>query len=420
MKDSERWRELGKQLRVDSVRASAAAGSGHPTSSMSASDLMSVLLDQHLHYDFQNPNNPNNDHLIFSKGHASPLLYSMYKAVDVISDEELLSFRKFGSPFQGHPSPVLPWVNVASGSLGQGLPIGVGVALAGKYLDRLPYRVWVLCGDSEMAEGSMWEAFEHAAFWKLDNLTAIIDVNRLGQRGETMYGWDLDQYVARGKAFGWNTICADGHDVADIHNAYMQATKLSGAPTVIVARTLKGKGVTGVENEDGLHGKPLKHLDDSIRELGGLQTIKVQPHLPVGQGIQHKFQSSVTENPSYDTGTSTATRKAYGDALAALGSNRSDIVALDAEVGNSTFTETFGNAHPERFFEMFISEQQMVAAAVGIQVRNWTPFASSFAAFLSRGYDFIRMAAVSKANVCFVGSHAGVSIGEKQIILHGN
>src|ERR671911_2528312 len=241
--------ELAQQLRVDSVRASAAAGSGHPTSSMSAAELMAVLLDGHLRLDFEHPENPQNDHLIFSKGHASPLLYACFKAAGAIDDDELLSFRKLGSRLEGHPTPVLPWVDVATGSLGQGLPIAVGIALAGKQLDRLPYRVWALTGDSEMAEGSMWEAFEHAAYAGLDNLTAIVDVNRLGQRGETMHGWDLDSYADRARAFGWHAITIDGHDVEQIDRAYSEAAATTGRPTVVVAKTVKGKGVKAVEDK---------------------------------------------------------------------------------------------------------------------------------------------------------------------------
>src|SRR6476661_1181760 len=246
MEGSELWRELGQQLRVDSIRAAAVPKSGHPTSSMSAADLMAVLLAKYLRYDFDAPDDPRNDHLVFSKGHASPLLYSMYKAAGAITDEELLTFRKFGSRLGGHPTPVLPWVDVATGSLGQGLPIAVGVALAGRKLDQLPFRVWCLCGDSEMAEGSMWEAFEHAAFAGLDKLTAIIDVNRLGQSGPTMHGWDLDSYVKRAQAFGWHAIACDGHDVSEVDAAYEEAIVTTGKPTVIVARTKKGKGVAAV------------------------------------------------------------------------------------------------------------------------------------------------------------------------------
>jgi transketolase len=411
MTDRERWQELGQQLRVDSVRAAAAAGSGHPTSSMSAADLMAVLLDKYFHYDFERPESPGNDHLVFSKGHASPLVYSLFKAAGAITDEELLSFRKLGSPFEGHPTPVLPWVDVATGSLGQGLPISVGIALAGKRLDRLPFRVWTLCGDSEMAEGSMWEAFEHAAYGKLDNLTAIIDVNRLGQRGETMHGWDLDSYVRRAEACDWHAIAIDGHDVDAIDAALAEALSVEGRPTVIVARTLKGKGVSAVENHDGWHGKPLGEPEAAVAELGGERDLKIQVH--VREKLEPgSFPTGPLELPRYDLGTEVATRKAYGDALAAVGAADGRVVALDGEVSNSTYAEIFGAAHPDRFFEMFIAEQQMVAAAVGLQVRGWKPFASTFAAFFTRAYDFIRMAAVSRATMALSGSHAGVSIGE--------
>jgi transketolase len=409
--DLELWRELGQQLRVDSIRCSAVTKSGHPTSSMSAADLAAVLLATYLHYDFDDPANPANDHLVFSKGHASPLLYALYKAAGAVSDEELLSFRKFGSPLEGHPAPVLPWVDVATGSLGQGLPIGVGIALAGKRLDRLPYRTWVLCGDSEMAEGSMWEAFEHAAFYELDNLTAIIDVNRLGQRGETMHGWDLESYVERARAFGWHAIAIDGHDVSEIDRAYAEALATEGRPTAIIARTIKGKGVAAVEDEGGFHGKALDDPEESIAELGGVRDIRIDVAPPERRSA-HRFETGELELPRYDVGDEVATRKAYGDALAALGAGRGDVVALDGEVSNSTFAEIFADAHPERYFEMYIAEQQMIAAAVGLQVRGWVPFASTFAAFVTRAYDFIRMAAVSRANLRLCGSHAGVSIGE--------
>jgi transketolase len=411
MTDRERWQELGQELRVDSVRAAAAAGSGHPTSSMSAADLMAVLLDRYFHYDFEHPDNPANDHLIFSKGHASPLVYSLFKAAGAIDDEELLTFRQFGSRLEGHPTPVVPWVDVATGSLGQGLPIAVGIALAGKQLDRLPYRVWALCGDSEMAEGSMWEAFEHAAHSRLDNLTAIIDVNRLGQRGETMHGWDLESYVRRAEACDWHAITIDGHDVAAIDAAYAEAVGLEGRPTVIVARTLKGKGVQAVEDKGGMHGKPLDDPSEAVAELGGERNLRVQVAVPE-PAEPHAFEAGEVELPRYEVGSEVATRKAYGDALTAVGTADGRVVALDGEVSNSTYSEIFKAAHPERFFEMFIAEQQMVAAAVGLQVRGWKPFASTFAAFLTRAYDFIRMAAVSRATIALSGSHAGVSIGE--------
>jgi transketolase len=413
MSDAERWRELGQQLRVDSVRAAAVTSSGHPTSSMSAADLMAVLLSKYLHYDFDHPDDPRNDHLVFSKGHASPLLYSMYKAAGAISDEELLTFRKFGSRLEGHPTPEVPWVDVATGSLGQGLPYGVGIALAGKKLDRLPYRVWVLHGDSEMAEGSVWEAFEHASFYGLDNLTVILDVNRLGQRGETMHGWDLDSYANKARAFGWHAIEIDGHDVDAIDRAYGEAAAQQGQPTVVVARTLKGKGVKEVEDKPGWHGKALDHPEESVAELGGERNIVIQVPKPENKREPHRFETSgPLALPSWPHGDEVATRRAYGDALAALGSARGDVVALDGEVSNSTYAEIFAEAHPDRYFEMYIAEQQMLAAAVGLQVRGWVPFASTFAAFLTRAYDFIRMAAISRANIRLCGSHAGVSIGE--------
>ncbi|HEX2044549.1 MAG TPA: transketolase [Gaiellaceae bacterium] len=412
MTEHERRRELGQQLRVDSIRASAVTKSGHPTSSMSAADLMAVLLDGYLRYDFAEPDNPANDHLVFSKGHASPLLYALYKAAGAISDEELLTFRAFGSRLEGHPTPVLPWVDVATGSLGQGLPIAVGIALAGKRLDRVPYRVWTLCGDSEMAEGSMWEAFEHAAFLELDNLTAIVDVNRLGQRGETMHGWDLDSYASRARACGWHAITIDGHDVEAIDRAYAEAVATGGRPTVVVAKTLKGKGVAAVENKGGAHGKALDDPEGSIAELGGVRDIRVEIGRPEGRGEPHRFPAGPLELPRYEVGAEVATRKAYGDALAALGAADGAVVALDGEVSNSTYAEIFAEAHPERYFEMYIAEQQMAAAAVGLQVRGWKPFASTFAAFWTRAYDFVRMASVSRASVRFCGSHAGVSIGE--------
>jgi transketolase len=408
MGDSHLWRELGQQLRVDAVRASAKAGSGHPTSSMSAADLAAVLLAAHFRYDYDDPKSPANDRLIFSKGHASPLVYGLFRAAGALSEEELMTYRQFGSRLEGHPTPVLPWVDVATGSLGQGLPIGVGMALAGKRLDRLPFRVWVICGDSEMAEGSMWEAAEHAAFYELDNLIAIIDVNRLGQRGETMHGWDLSSYSERFRAFGWHAIEIDGHDVDQIDAAYREAESTQ-KPTAIVAKTIKGKGYSKVENQGGWHGKAI--AEEAIEELGGVRNITVDVPKPERRE-PHRFEPEPQEWPSYEVGSTVATRKAYGEALAALGGERGDVVALDGEVSNSTFSEIFRDAHPDRFFEMYIAEQQMIAASVGMQVLGWKPFASTFAAFTSRAYDFVRMAAVSRATINVCGSHAGVSIGE--------
>jgi len=408
------WHELAQQLRVDSIRSTTAAGSGHPTSSMSAADLLAVLLAGYLRYDFANPKTPNNDHLIFSKGHASPLVYSVFKAAGAISDAELLTLRKRGSRLEGHPTPILPWVDVATGSLGQGLPIGVGVGLAGKYLDKLPYRVWVVLGDSEMAEGSIWEALELGGHYALNNLIGILDMNRLGQRGETMLGWNGDAYAARARAFGWHAIEIDGHNLDEIARAYDEATRTADAPTLIVARTIKGKGFSEIENKDGWHGKalPPEMADRAIAELGGVRNLVVQVQKPENLQPAARPAPQPVQLPRYEKGSSVATRSAYGDALKALGAARSDIVAVDGEVSNSTYAETFAKAYPDRFFEQYIAEQQMVAAAVGLQVRGYTPFASTFAAFFTRAYDFIRMAAVSQANIRLVGSHAGVSIGE--------
>ena len=406
--------ELAQQLRVDSIRATTRAGSGHPTSSMSAADLMAVLLAKYLTYDFDNPRNPANDHLIFSKGHAAPLLYAMYKAAGAISDEELLTLRQSGSRLEGHPTPVLPWVDVATGSLGQGLPIGVGVALAGQYLDQLPYRVWVLLGDSEMTEGSVWEAFQLAAHYRLSNLTAIIDVNRLGQRGETMLGWNLDTYVSRARAFGWQALEIDGHNLKQIDAAYAEAERHAFGPTAIIAKTVKGKGVASLEDIMGWHGKALSadRAAESIAELGGERRQVVSVRKPEPAAPDRRGEPRALQLPRYRVGESVATRKAYGDALKGLGAARPEVVALDAEVSNSTHADEFAKAHRGRFFEMYIAEQQLVAAAVGLQVRGYVPFASTFAAFFTRAYDFVRMAAISRASIRLSGSHAGVSIGE--------
>jgi transketolase len=404
--DSERLHELAQQLRVDSIRAVAAAGSGHPTSSMSAADLMAVLLARYLRYDFSAPENRANDHLVFSKGHASPLLYSLYKAAGAIDDEELLTFRKFGARLQGHPTPETPWVDVATGSLGQGLPISIGIALAADRLESSDLRVWVLCGDSELAEGSMWEAFEHAGYAKLGNLIAVVDVNRLGQRGPTMHEWETGAWAARASACGWDAQEIDGHDLAAIDAAYARAVEADG-PAVIFARTKKGAGVAAVEDKEGWHGKPLADPEAAIEELGGIRSLSVEVQSPP-PAAPFEIAREQVERPTYEVGEKVATR---GDALAWIGSVDERVVALDAEVGNSTYAERFAAKHPDRFFEMFIAEQQMVAAAVGMQTRDWKPFASSFGAFLSRAYDFVRMAAVSEADLKLCGSHVGVSIG---------
>ena len=372
---------------------------------------MAVLLAGHLRYDFQRPDQLANDHLIFSKGHASPLVYAMFRAAGAIDDAELLTFRKFGSRLEGHPTPVLPWVDVATGSLGQGLPIGVGVALAGKRLLKAPFQVWVVVGDSETAEGSIWEGFDLAGHEGLENVTAILDVNRLGQRGPTELEWDTDAYAARAKAFGWDAVVIDGHDLAQIDDAFGRARSAS-RPTAIIARTVKGKGVSLVEDKPGWHGKALdaEQAKQALAEIGAGPSHTFDVPSPPSWEPTTLPRSKTPDLPKYTEPL--ATRKAYGETLAALGAARADVVVLDAEVSNSTHAEDFKKTAADRFFEMYIAEQRMVAVAVGMQVVGFVPFASTFAAFLTRAYDFIRMAAVSRANIRLSGSHAGVSIGE--------
>jgi transketolase len=409
-------RSLAAQLRVDSIRCSTQAGSGHPTSSLSAADLMAVLLERHLRYDWDQPSLPANDHLIFSKGHASPLLYSMFRAAGVVEEDELINtYRRFGSRLQGHPTPVLPWVDVATGSLGQGLPDAVGVSLAGRYLDRLNYQTWVLCGDSELAEGSIWEALDKAAYYKLGNLTAIVDVNRLGQDGPTELQWDMDRYARRVQAFGAHPLVIDGHDLAAIDDALTRARSRPDQPTVILAKTIKGKGVPEVEDKNGWHGKalPAEMAERAVAALGGPGNLRITTALPEPgtPAITPNPDASVTL-PSWDVGDEVATRAAFGAAVSALAA-RPEVVVLDGEVGNSTHAGQFKDVAPERYFEMFIAEQQLVASAVGLSVRGYVAFAASFAAFLiSRPFDFIRMAGVSQASIRLVGTHAGVEIGQ--------
>lgn len=414
--EAESIRALATQLRVDSIRCSTTAGSGHPTSSLSAADLMAVLLTRHLRYDWEHPALPNNDHLIFSKGHASPLLYSMYRAVGVVEEDELLTtYRQFGSRLQGHPTPILPWVDVATGSLGQGLPVAVGVSLAGRYLDKLPFHTWVLCGDSELAEGSIWEALDKAAYYKLGNLTAVVDVNRLGQDGPTELQWDMDAYARRVEAFGARALIVDGHDLGQIDDALSRARSDPDRPSVILAKTIKGKGVPEIEDQNGWHGKalPADMAEKAIAALGGPSSVHVTT-LPPESGtpaITPSAEAAVTL-PQWKIGEKVATRGAFGAAVSAL-AVRPEVVVLDGEVGNSTHAGDFKEVAPERYFEIFIAEQQLVAATIGLSVRGYVAFASSFAAFLvSRPFDFIRMAGVSEVDIRLVGTHAGVEIGQ--------
>jgi len=404
------YRAVARQLRADSIRCSTAAGSGHPTSSLSAADLLAVLLTGHLRYDFAHPEHPANDHLVFSKGHASPLVYAVLRAAGAIDDVELLTFRKLGSRLEGHPTPILPWIDVATGSLGQGFPIAVGIAWAGQRVLQAPYHVWAMLGDSETAEGSVWEAFDRAGYERLANVTAIVDVNRLGQRGPTELQWDTDAYAQRIEAFGWEAIAIDGHDLEAIDEA-LRRCRDADRPTAVIARTMKGRGVSFLEDKEGWHGKALKpdEATKALEEIGDAPSRTFEVAKPPAWTPPRSDRASPVL-PTYTDAV--ATRKAYGETLAALGTARGDVVALDAEVSNSTHSEDFKNVRPDRFFEMYIAEQQMIAAAVGMQVVGLVPFASTFAAFLTRAYDFIRMAAVSRASIRLAASHAGVSIGE--------
>ena len=404
------WNEIASQLGVDSIRCSTAAGSGHPTSSLSAAHLLAVLWSDHLRYDVADPTNKANDRFVLSKGHASPLIFSVLKAVGAIGDEQLMSFRRFGSPLQGHPAPLpdMPWIDVATGSLGQGLPIALGIARAMK-MDGIPARAWCLLGDSEVAEGSVWEAMANASHHGADNLIAILDVNRLGQRGPTMLEWDLDTYTARALAFGWHAIEVDGHDPEVIDGAFVEAER-ADRPAIVIAKTEKGHGVSFLANKEGWHGKALseEEAEQAIAELGGPREISVTPPKPE-TGVAPPANGSTVTLPEYREPI--ATRKAFGEALAALAA-RPEVVALDGEVSNSTHTEDFQKVAPERFVESFIAEQNMLGMAVGMQALGKVPFPATFAAFLTRAYDFIRMAAISRADLRISGSHAGVSIGE--------
>lgn len=406
--------KLAKLVRAYSLICTTQAGSGHPTSSLSAADLMAVLLfGGHFRFDAGNPRHPNNDRLIFSKGHASPLFYSLWTAAGAITERELLTLRQFGSPLEGHPTPAFRLTEAATGSLGQGLSVGVGMAMNAQYIDKLPYRTWVLLGDSEMAEGSVWEAMEIAAHYRLGSLTAVLDANRLGQRGETMYGHDLEVYRKRAAAFGWEAIVIDGHHLPQIRTAYEQAMRSTDRPSLIIARTFKGHGVSFIEDKNGWHGKALKkdELQKALAELGPVDmTLWGTIALPEYQRPEPKKPLPAAK-VTFPADKSVATRHAYGTALARLSPKFPDIVVLDGEVSNSTYADIFKAANPDRFFEMFVAEQNMVGTALGLSLRGRIPFVSSFAAFLTRAVDQIRMSRYSNGNIKFCGSHAGVSIG---------
>ena len=411
--------KLTRLARYWSIRMTAEAGSGHFTSSLSATDLMTVLMfGGSFHFDVKRPQYGGNDRLIFSKGHASPLFFSLWHMAGVVSERQLLHFRKFtseGELIQGHPTVEFPYAEATTGSLGQGLSVGLGMALNTKYIEKSAARVYVLLGDSEMMEGSVWEAMAIAAHYKLDNLVAIVDVNRLGQRGETIHGHATTVFEKKAKAFGWEAIVVDGHNIAAIKKAYSKAARTKSKPVMIIARTLKGKGVSFAENKDGWHGKaPSKAEEEQALKEFGTVDLKVTGKIAAARKVRASSRSVWHEMgfTSYDSAKPVATRRAYGNALVHLGVANPHVVVLDAETSNSTYAEFFKQKFPDRFFEMFIAEQNMVGAAQGFSRRGSVPFVSTFAAFLTRAYDQIRMGGYSQSNVKFCGSHAGVSIGE--------
>jgi transketolase len=405
------------------VLSTTAAGSGHPSSCASAAEIVASLFFAQMRFDPRNPQHEHNDRFVLSKGHAAPILYAAWAAVGFLPRSELLKLRELSSDLEGHPTPRLPFVDVATGSLGQGVCAAVGIALNAIRIGS-DYRTYVLLGDGESAEGSVWEAAEAAAFHRVDNLVGITDVNRLGQSRPTMWQHDMEAYATKWRAFGWHAIVVDGHDLNALLDAYADARRTKGRPTMILARTVKGKGIPGVEDKDGWHGKPLKkgeETDNAVKALESqyvsLPADAVQQSLaaipkPPSSSSSAPSSRPQAPPPSYKLGDSVATREAYGSALARLGAVDARIVALDADVGNSTFSEKFEKKFADRFYEVYIAEQAMVGAAMGMAARGAIPFPSTFACFLTRAYDFIRMAAISNLNVKLAGSHAGVSIGE--------
>jgi transketolase len=410
-------RNIATRLRIDSVRATTEAGSGHPTTCCSAADITAAVFFSEMRYDPRHPENPDNDRFVLSKGHAAPLLYAAWAEAGIIPRDDVLKLRRFDSDLEGHPTPRLPWVDVATGSLGQGLCAGVGIALNARRIGS-DYRTYVLLGDGETAEGSVWEAAHAAVHDALESLCGIIDVNALGQSRPTQWGHNIDAYVVRWRAFGWHVVAIDGHDMDAILSAFDEARSTKGRPTMIVAKTIKGKGVSFVEGKQGWHGKPFKKGEEAEQVLAELQSQFVPEELPAAQPRPRSVPRPASKPPaplgppSYSLGDTVATREAYGTAIARLGASDDRIVALDADVGNSTFSEKFEQQHPKRFFQTYIAEQVMIGAAMGLAARGAIPFPSTFACFLTRASDFIRMAAISHSNIKMAGSHAGVSIGE--------
>ncbi len=413
--DLQELQQIARRVRYLSLLSAGCAGSGHPTSALSATDLMTGLFfGGTFRYNPGVPAHPCNDRMIFSKGHATPLYYALWAVAGMLSEEEIRTYRQFDSLLEGHPAVKFPYVEAATGSLGQGLSIGVGMALNAKYVDQLSYRTYVLLGDSEMAEGSQWEALQLAAHYGLDNLVGVLDVNRLGQRGVTMYGHDLEAYRARISAFGWETVTIDGHSFPEILNAFEKAAAPTGRPLMIIARTVKGKGVPFLEDQDGWHGKAVENdeLDQALNGLGKVDRGKTAAFAAPPEEEPRVLQSGQIPEPDYSEASAMATRTAYGHALKRIYPKFPAIISLDAEVSNSTRAGYFQKAYPERFFEMYVAEQNMVGTALGLSCRGKIPFVSTFGAFLSRAFDQIRMAQYSAPNIKFMGSHAGVSIGE--------
>src|SRR5689334_22544985 len=412
-------KNIATRLRIDSIRSTSEAGSGHPTSCCSMADIMAALFFAEMKFDPKDPHNPDSDRFILSKGHAAPILYAAWAEAGAFDRAELLKLRQIGSDLEGHPTPRLPFVDVATGSLGQGICAAIGCALNARRIGS-EYRTYVILGDGESAEGSVWEAADVGAIDRLDTLCAITDVNRLGQSRPTMWQHDMEQFARRWRAFGWHAIVIDGHDMNAILEAFDEARRTKGMPTMIVARTIKGKGVSFVEDKEGWHGKAFKkgeEMDRAVAELekqfvDGAPT-DLSTHIPKPQSVSRPAVApKPIAPPSYKIGDQVATREAYGAALVKLGEADPRVVALDADVKNSTFSDKFEKAFPDRFYQNYIAEQVMIGASMGLAARGAIPFPSSFACFLVRAADFVRMAAISNVNVKFAGSHAGVSIGE--------